>query len=366
MPSEKREIHNMPNEKINRKPPNGPLTFTCYLAATIMIGWLCIIGKSIIVPVLIGIIGVYLFVVAADALQKLPLMHNAPRFLRRLLILILFTLIIAGLVIFIIQNAQAISLAIPRYADNFEILLVNMLGAFGIVDAIDWDLIIAKTSETINIASVMNYLLISVYSFGTVLVTALLYAVFLATELDDLPNKTRKAFGNVDQASNAIELTSRINKRIADYLGAKTLVNVILGIISLIILLFLGIEFALFWALLIALFNYIPYIGSIIGVIFPVIIAFLQTGSIVSGVIAFVTLMAAQIYVGSFLEPKMLGRSVNLSPFIVLLALSFWVVVWGSIGAILAVPLTAVIMIILSEIPSARPFAVMMSECGDV
>lgn len=336
------------------------------LALVTLIGWLCIIGKSIIVPVIIGIIAVYLFVAAADTLQKLPLMHNTPRILRRIIILILFTLIIAGLVIFVIQNAQAISVAVPRYAANFEILLVNVLNSFGIVDAVDWDLVIAKASETVSIATMMNYLVTAVYSFGTVLITALLYAIFLATELDDLPGKTRKAFAKANHAESAIALTNRINERIANYLGAKTLVNMILGLISLVILLFLGIEFALFWALLIALFNYIPYIGSIIGVIFPVIIAFLQTGSILSGVIAFVTLMAAQIYVGSFLEPKMLGRSVNLSPFVVLLALAFWVVVWGSIGAILAVPLTAVIMIILSEIPSARPFAVMMSERGDI
>ncbi len=353
------------NEDTN-KARSGLVTITCYLAATIMIGWLCIIGKSIIVPVLIGIIAVYLFVATADTLQKLPIIGNSPRVVRRILVLILFTLITAGLIIFVIQNAQAISLAVPRYADNFELLLLTLFNSFGIMDAIDWDLIIARATETISIGSVMNYLVTAVYSFGTVLITALLYAVFLAAELDDLPGKTRKAFANANHAASAIALTNRINERIANYLGAKTLVNVILGLISLVILLFLGVEFALFWALLIALFNYIPYIGSIIGVIFPVLIAFVQTGSWLSGGIAFIALMAAQIYVGSFLEPKMLGRSVNLSPFVVLLALSFWVVVWGSIGAILAVPLTAVIMIILSEIPSVRPIAVMMSECGDV
>lgn len=345
---------------------NGLIKIFYGLALMTLIGWLCIIGKSIIIPILIGIIGVYLFVVAADNLKKLPLFRTFPRIICRLIILLIFSITIAGFILFIVQNAQGISLAVPRYAANFEKLLVRVMNSLGIVDAIDWDLVIARATETVSISTMMNYLVTTVYSFGTVLVTALLYAVFLATELDDLPAKTRKAFGNVHRAESAIALTNRINQRIGDYLGAKTLVNAILGAISLAILLILGVEFALFWALLIALFNYIPYIGSIIGVIFPVIIAFLQTGSIVSGVIAFVTLMTAQIYVGSFLEPKMLGRSVNLSPFVVLLALSFWVVIWGSVGAILAVPLTAVVMIILSEIPSMRPMAIMMSERGDI
>jgi len=331
-----------------------------------LIGWLCIIGKSILVPIIIGIITVYLFVAAADALQKIPVCKDISRTIRRWFILIIFTIMLSVLILFVAQNAQSISATVPLYANNFESLLVQLLDSLGMKSAIDWDVIMAKASETISVSNIIEYLISTVYSFGTVFVTALLYAVFLAAELDDLPNKTRKAFHKDNQAENAIDLTLRINRRIGDYLGAKTLVNVILGIISLVILLVLGVEYALFWALLIALFNYIPYIGSIIGVIFPVMMVFLQTGSWVSGIIAFITLMAAQIYVGSFLEPKMLGRSVNLSPFVVLLALSFWVVIWGSVGAILAVPLTAVIMIILSEIPSARPIAVMMSERGDI
>ncbi len=349
------------------KAENNRLSRAFYgLALVTLIGWLSIIGKSIIVPVMIGIIGVYLFVVAADALKKIPLLKSAPRIIRRLLILILFAIILVGLILFITQNAQGISAAVPRYASHFEELAVRLFSIFGVVDAIDWDMIIARITETISISSMMNYAVSSVYSFGTVLVTALLYAVFLAAELDDLPEKTRKAFGNDNKAASAITLANRINQRVGAYLGAKTLVNLILGLISLIILLFLGVEFALFWALLIALLNYIPYIGSIIGVIFPVSIALLQTGSLLSGALAFVTLMAAQIYVGSFLEPKMLGRSVNLSPFMVLLALSFWVAIWGSIGAILAVPLTAVVMIILSEIESTRPLAILMSERGEI
>jgi len=345
---------------------NSLAQITYALVLTSLIGWLCIIGKSIIVPILIGIITVYLFVAAADALQKVPLFKNLSRIIRRVITLIFFTAIFVALTLFVVQNAQSISATVPLYANNFETLLIQILNSLGIEGAVDWDVIITKASETVSITSIMEYLVSAVYSFGTVLVTALLYAIFLATELDDLPNKTRKAFSKDKQAENAIDLTHRINARIADYLGAKTLVNVILGAISLVILLILGVEYALFWALLIALFNYIPYIGSVIGVIFPVMMAFLQTGSWLSGVIAFITLMAAQIYVGSFLEPKMLGRSVNLSPFVVLLALSFWVVIWGSVGAILAVPLTAVIMIILSEIPSARPIAIMMSEKGDI
>ncbi|UZD90319.1 AI-2E family transporter [Cognatishimia activa] len=342
------------------------LALSCYLGLAVLIGWLCIIGKSVILPVLIGVIGVYLYVAAADALARFGGMKNLPRGVRRFTVIIFFLAILSLLVLFIAQNAQSISETVPVYAENLEVLMTQLLDSMGLETTIDWESIGTTVSETVSFGTIMEYLISVVYSFGSVVVSALLYAAFLAAELDDLPKKTEKAFVDQGKAASAILMANNINKRIGSYLGAKTLVNAILGVVSFVILLLLGVEFALFWALLIALFNYIPYIGSVVGVLFPVVIAFLQTGSWILGILAFVTLMAAQIYVGYVLEPRLLGRSVNLSPFMVLLALSFWMVVWGSIGAILAVPLTAVIMIILSEIPSVRPIAVMMSERGDV
>ena len=91
-----------------------------------------------------------------------------------------------------------------------------------------------------------------------------------------------------------------------------------------------------------------------------------QFASFSHATVALVTLMIPQIAVGYYIEPKFLGRSVNLSPFTVLLSLAIWTALWGLMGAILAVPLTAMVMIILAEIPNTRFIAVMMSESGDL
>ena len=124
----------------------------------------------------------------------------------------------------------------------------------------------------------------------------------------------------------------------------------------------MGIEFAMFWALLIGLLNYIPYIGSVVGVAFPVVLSLVQLGSIWHAVAVLGLLMIAQGFVGYYLEPRMLGRSVNLSPFMVLLALAVWTSLWGLVGSVLAVPMTAMIAIILAEFPSTRFIAVLMSD----
>jgi predicted PurR-regulated permease PerM len=131
-------------------------------------------------------------------------------------------------------------------------------------------------------------------------------------------------------------------------------------------LLLLGIEFALFWAVLIAFLNYIPYIGSLVGVIFPVLLSLAQFGTLSMAGVVLACLTVAQVFVGAYLEPRMMGREFNLSPFVVLLALAFWSTLWGLPGALLAVPMTASLVLVLSEIKSTRPIAVMLSASGRV
>ncbi len=179
-----------------------------------------------------------------------------------------------------------------------------------------------------------------------------------------MARKVMIAMGDEDVGERTIQLLSRINERIGQYLFVKTVVNIILGALSFIILLFFGIEFALFWAVLIAFLNYIPYIGSMIGVIFPVLLSLAQFGTLSMAGAVMVALTIAQIFVAFFLEPRMMGRAFNLSPFVVLLALAFWSSLWGLPGALLAVPLTVSLILVFAELKATRPIAVLLSASG--
>ena len=77
-------------------------------------------------------------------------------------------------------------------------------------------------------------------------------------------------------------------------------------------------------------------------------------------------LSGVQVLVGAYLEPRMMGRTFNLSPFVVVVALSVWGALWGLAGAILAVPMTASLVLVLAEIGQTRPVAVMLSANGKV
>ncbi len=336
------------------------------VALVIMVGWLLVIGQSILLPVLVGLIAVYILTTAAEALLPVPVIGHLSRRWRRLLVLLAFLVLVLWLASFITGNAAAISANLPKYTENFDQVQAKLLTLLGVHELPSWANLSQNLLDLIDATTLMPAILSTVSSTGSVIIAAALYAVFIIAELDSLPGKTRLALGQDEQAERTLAIVRQINGRIGGYLAAKTLVNLILGAVSYGLLLALGIEHPAFWAILIGLLNYIPYIGSVIGVLFPVTMSLVQFASFGHAGIALVLLMVPQIAVGYYIEPKFLGRSVNLSPFTVLLALAVWTALWGMMGAILAVPLTAMVMIILAEIPSARFVAVMMSESGEL
>jgi len=156
----------------------------------------------------------------------------------------------------------------------------------------------------------------------------------------------------------------RINSSINSYLTIKTAMSLLTGFVSYIILVIIGVDFPILWAFLIFLFNFIPYIGSMIATLLPSLFAIFQFGSIWTAVL--VLIQTVQFAVGSLIEPRFMGKTLNLSPLVVILALSFWGSIWGVLGMLLSVPITSVIIIILGQIPETRSLAVFMSETGEI
>ena len=129
---------------------------------------------------------------------------------------------------------------------------------------------------------------------------------------------------------------------------------------------YFGLELALFWALLIGVLNYVPYLGSFLGVALPVALAVVQFPDLGTVFALLAALTVVQFVIGNFLDPYLLGNSLNLSTFAILASLMAWSAVWGIAGAFLAVPLTAVMVIVLSEFPGTRPVAILLSRSGEL
>jgi hypothetical protein len=142
----------------------------------------------------------------------------------------------------------------------------------------------------------------------------------------------------------------------------KTGVGIGTAVITALILWSFNIDLWFTWALLTFIFNYVPYIGSLIATIPPIILGIIVAPSAFSLILMTVLLLVNQQVWGNIIETKWAGRALDLSPVLLLLvtAFSFWV--WGIIGMILAIPFTVIIKIVLENIEPTRPIAILLSE----
>jgi predicted PurR-regulated permease PerM len=155
-----------------------------------------------------------------------------------------------------------------------------------------------------------------------------------------------------------------INDRIGAYLALKAFISVLLGLICWLIMLAFGLEFATFWAVLTVLLNFVPYVGTLLSLALPLLMAIVQFNDPVLIFGLFAALSAAQFVIGNFLDPYLMGNSLNLSPFAILVSLAIWSTLWGIPGAFLAVPITAIFVVVLFQFPGSRPLAVLLSRDG--
>ncbi len=180
----------------------------------------------------------------------------------------------------------------------------------------------------------------SFFSFLGNMFWVILIMVFMLAERESFTRRIIKMQGK-EKARPVLESFERINTAVQSYLGLKTLMSGLTGFLTCVFLLLFQVPFALLWGVLAFALNFIPSIGSIIAVIPPVLITFFQFGSLPKALIVALVLVATQMVVGNILEPKLMGKGLNLSPLVVLLSLVFWGWMWGLPGMLLSVPLTA-------------------------
>ena len=153
-----------------------------------------------------------------------------------------------------------------------------------------------------------------------------------------------------DEHENKDSVFPEIDKQIRKYLGVKVLTSTTTGVFTYIILSFLGLDLAFLFGFLAFILNFIPTIGSVVAVFLPLPIAFFQYDSFFSIIMVLSLPGAVQMTIGNFIEPKIMGDKLDIHPVAVLMALMFWTLIWGVVGAFLAVPITVVLKIILNKI----------------
>lgn len=140
-----------------------------------------------------------------------------------------------------------------------------------------------------------------------------------------------------------------ITNQIQRYIIAKFGINLIAGVITSIALSFAGLDFPIVWGLFVFLFNFIPTIGSAVALVLPVLFALVQFDSTGSAILIALIMAVIQTLAFNLAEPMIIGRRLNLNPLLILLSVLVWGYIWGIVGMLISVPITAIIKIILSN-----------------
>jgi predicted PurR-regulated permease PerM len=157
---------------------------------------------------------------------------------------------------------------------------------------------------------------------------------------------------NIERHENEKKLSNTfkaITEQIQRYIILKISINLATGIVVWIFLAILGVDFAFIWGLFTFLFNFIPTIGSAIALILPVTMTLLEFGSITFTAVIALILIAIQTLSFNLIEPNLIGKRLNLNPLLILFSVLIWGYIWGVVGMLLSVPLTAIIKIIISN-----------------
>ena len=333
----------------------------------VVVGWVLYIAKDILIPIVFSVLVLYVIIGSARFLARLPVIGPAlPVYVHYGLstLAILVALLLLGWLT--MDSVDALVAQAPHYQAQLVGLVQRGGLLFGVQSDPSWESIRQYVLAQVNLQTLATTSLRWVVAILASLSVVGLYVVFLMIERGNVDAKLARLSPDPAQNARIRQVMTDINGRIGAYLALKTLLSVLLGLATWVILALFGVELAVFWALVVGLLNYVPYIGSVLGVALPVAFALLQFGDLKPVLALTAALGVVQFLNGNLLDPYLMGNSLNLSPFVILVSLTVWSALWGIPGAFLAVPITACIVMILAEFSGSRPIAVLLSQKGEV
>jgi len=298
-------------------------------------------AASLLVPFLLSVL-IALVCSPAVAWLRRRRVASAPA-----IILIMLAIIAMGSLIGIIVNASITDFRaqLPSYQARLQEMSVSVqqwLAAQGIhIDPQQWQ-------DSFNPGVVMQLVGNVLASFGSVMTNAFLIlftVVFMLAETTSFRQRLSRARGQPDGSIAALD---RFNDSVNRYFGLKTLLSLLTGALIAVWLSILGVNYPVMWGLLAFLLNFVPTIGSSLAAIPPMLLALIQLSPLSAGLVA-VGFMLVNFVIDNFLQPRIMGRELDLSTLVVFLSLIFWGWVLGPVGMLLSIPLTIMVKIALEN-----------------
>lgn len=335
--------------------------------------------SHIFIPFVIAYFLYFLFSPLNDYLQE----KHIPLIFVVLLDIFIVGVFIWGLSSFIIGSFMRFGEQIPLYYDKLNKIVSDASVSLKVKNSFFRHFSVQKVIAQINYQDLAGGIFTSTFSLIGNIMFVLFFFIFVVTGQSTIyeaiknrfvhrrvkpePGKTNQEPSaasnhdfdqwmgdklNIEHHENEKKLTNTfkaITEQIQRYIILKIAINLAAGIVVWIFLSILGVEFPFIWGLFTFLFNFIPTIGSAIALALPVIMTLLEFGSITFAAVIALILIAIQTLFFNIIEPNLIGKRLNLNPLLILLSVLIWGYIWGIVGMLLSVPLTAIIKIIISN-----------------
>lgn len=337
------------------------------ILATIAVFYVLVVGQAFLVPLAVALMVWYVINALSRTFARiLPATllpeDNKPNWLTLILALLSIGFLFSLAIDMVSSNITQVRAAAPEYKANFDIL-ISKLSANSQYDILA-NVQIAVTN--LKIAPIIQTLASTFTNMIGNVSIVLFYVMFMLLEQGTFQKKITAIFPDQNQRGSVMSILTHAQEDIQTYLWIKTLTSTITGMVSYGVLLAVGVDFAGFWAFTIFMLNFIPTIGSIIATLFPAILALIQFDTVGPFLIVLIGVGAVQVVVGNFLEPKLMGNSLNVSPFVVMMSLTLWGSIWGIAGMFLSVPITVMLLIAFAHFEKTRYIAILLSGDGNL
>ncbi len=326
-------------------------------ASFVVIAGGAIYAKSIINPILMSL---FISIICAKPIHILE-KNRVPKPIAILVVFSVMTAIFIGFGEIIAKSVSSFSNNIGDYERSLEEMGTSMIV---FVNDMGFSLSVDKVEDVLQPSRVMSLTAGILGELGGFMgngITIFFLSLFLLFELDEIDVKTKAILKNT---STSLAYFTVIGESIRDYLSIKTLTSLLTGLLIWFCLWFLGIKYAVLWALIAFLLNFIPNVGSIIAAVPAVMFALVQSG-IPGAFGAMLAFLVVNVIIGNVVEPKLMGKGMGLSTFIVFISLMFWGFILGTVGMFLSVPLTMAIKIMLQQNERTKWIAIVLGTERD-
>lgn len=337
-----------------RKKDNNLLNFSLFVIVSFIIFYVLYIWASLIIPFIIALLFSFAIIWLSNVFKAIRL----PAFIAFPMSLASYIWLFWGIGKMIGSNIEDLINLLPVYQMKVSVILTNTFQYLHLPEPKNISQLLAEV-DLQNVFTIVVGWFTSIFSSAWII---LFYVLFILLEYRFFKEKLRLMVSNSSNKNEILTIVDKIKRDIKTYFLIKTVVSFLTALFSYVIMNSFGVDFAVFWSLLIFILNFIPSIWSIIAVSFVALFSLVQFDSYYTFLFLTSGLTAIQVLMWNIIEPKFMGNKLNLSPLVIIIALGFWWAIWGIVWMLLAVPIMVIINIILAKIPATKNIAILLSE----